>query len=322
MKSKIYANEAKKLINDHIKRLNRYNENFKKYIEKLENSGIDTIPPNQNDDVLPICLNCWFNKSFYVAMYLLKHHIISRGYVDTKWGVPTLEIYVRKENMELIKLSGLTSSFNKNDINWPVSWNTNSKYYETWEYINNHHPRLQVFLENNRFSCEVTPFVNRNNKIIKELLEKAEAVFDYTVELMKKYGEVCSKYRNMAYAEAIKEYSLNKFNNEVLLYFMVRCVFSDAIFQYRDDFLNKLSLDIYVPTKKFAIEYQGVVHYSSISAFGGEDGLCIRKKRDEEKKFICEKEGIILCQWNYEKPINDYNVATMLATFYIWILLN
>ena len=315
MKYKIYANEAKKLINEHIKCLNHYNENFKKYIEKLENSGIDTTPPNQNDEVLPICLNCWFNKSFYASMYLLKHHIISRGYIDTKWGVPTIEVNVRKENMELIKLAGLTSYFRKNETNWPVSWNTNSKYYGTWEYINNNHPRLQVFCEIRKFSCEVTPFVNKDNKIIKELLNKAEAIFEYTIELMEQYGELCSEYRNTAYAAAMKEYSLNKYNNEVLLYFMVRCVFSDAVFQYREDFLDKLSLDIYVPTKKFAIEYQGVFHYSSIPAFGGEEGLCIRKKNDEEKKHICEKEGIILCQWNFETPINDYNVATTLAAF-------
>ena len=277
--------------------------------------GIDITPPGQNDDVLPICLNCWFNKSFYVSMYLLKQHTIARCYIDSKWGVPTIEVFIRKKNIELIKTVGLTSSFRKSDTNWPYSWDKNSEYYETWEYINNHHPRLQVFLEASRFSCEVMPLVNEDDKALKELLEESKAVFDYSVELIDKYGEICSEHRNRAYEAAMKEYSLNKYNNEVLLYFMVKCAFPDAVYQYRDDFLKNMSLDIYIPSKKFAIEYQGAQHFNSISVFGGEEGLVDRKKRDEEKQRICKREGIILCQWDYEIPINDYNVTTRLAAF-------
>ena len=310
----IQDDEAQKLINDHLELMKQYNENFKLLTEEIR-KGIDTTPPSANDAVLPICICCWFNKSFYISMFLLKDHSISKSFIDPKWGVPTLKIYIKAENIELIKMTGLSSSFSKKDFNWPLNWDKESEYYDTWEYINKNHPRLQVFREELRFSKEVKYRVNKDHEAIRVLIEEVESVYEHTKTQILEYGEACAEYRNKIYSAAVKKYSLNKFNNEVLLFSMVRCVFLDALFQYRTDFLNEQSLDIYIPSEKFAIEYQGELHFKSVSTFGGEESLRKRQALDSEKEKVCRKHGITLCPWYYDIPINEYNLINTLSSF-------
>lgn len=310
----IQDDEAQKLIKDHLELMNQYNDNFKLLTEEIK-KGLDTTPPNANDDVLPICISCWFNKSFYVSMFLLKDHSISKSFIDPKWGVPTLKIYIKADNIELIKMTGLSSSFSKKDFNWPLNWDKESEYYGTWMYINQNHPRLQVFREELRFSNEVKYRVHKDHEAIRILMGEVESVYEQTKTLISEYGEACSYYRNKIYATAVKEYSLNKFNNEVLLFSMVRCVFLDAVFQFRTDFLNEQSLDIYIPSERFAIEYQGELHFKSVSAFGGEESLRKRQALDREKEKVCRNHGITLCPWYYDLPINEYNLINTLSSF-------
>ncbi len=314
MNNKLTVKEAIKLINDHLTLLGLYNAMLERLIASLKH-GIDVTPPDKKDRTKLICINCWFNKSFYVSMFFLRNHLIDNCFIDQKWGVPTIEVSIKEQNIELIKSAGLTSSFRKNDINWPLNWDKDSKYYATWEYINKNHPRLILYYESLRFDCEVVPHIDKEDKAIECILAEEADARKYSTELFLQYGEVCANLRNEAYSSAMKKYTLNKYNNEVLLYFMVKFVFPDAVFQYRDECLNDFSLDIYIPSKQFAIEYQGVGHYQSISVFGGDEGFHETQKRDNEKEKLCKKNGIILCLWNYEITINDYNVITRLAAY-------
>ena len=78
---------------------------------------------------------------------------------------------------------------------------------------------------------------------------------------------------------------------EQALYFYVKKLFPDAINRYKADFLGKMELDIYIPSIKWAIEYDG-------EAFHKEDKL----RREQRKYNICQKYGIKLIRFR-EKEI-------------------
>jgi len=67
--------------------------------------------------------------------------------------------------------------------------------------------------------------------------------------------------------------------------------------------IQRLSLDMFVPSKKFAIEYQGRQHYEPIEFFGGEAAFIEQIKRDELKKQLCKENGVKLIYWPYNQLI-------------------
>ena len=87
--------------------------------------------------------------------------------------------------------------------------------------------------------------------------------------------------------------------NEFALYKITKNIYADAIYQYKADWLSLQSLDIYIPSIKVAIEYQGIQHFEPISHFGGVEGLENRKKLDEKKRELCKQNGIRLIEWSY-----------------------
>lgn len=98
---------------------------------------------------------------------------------------------------------------------------------------------------------------------------------------------------------------LKKWKSEYTLYLLVSKQFNDAIYQYKAEWLNLQSLDIYIPSLKIGIEYQGIQHFKPIDHFGGENGLKEVKKHDAIKKQLCKENGIKLIYWLYTEPITE-----------------
>lgn len=71
----------------------------------------------------------------------------------------------------------------------------------------------------------------------------------------------------------------------------------------RPDWLEKLELDIYLPEKNIAFEYQGQQHYYPIKAWGGEKALKKLQQRDERKRQLCLQLGITLIEIDFTEPL-------------------
>lgn len=105
---------------------------------------------------------------------------------------------------------------------------------------------------------------------------------------------------------------IRKWKNEFELFRMIKSIYTDAIFQYRAKWLGLQSIDIYIPSLKTGIEYQGEQHYMPIDFFGGEDGLKHTKIKDEEKRQKCIANNVNLIYWKYDEMMTSLTLKEKL----------
>lgn len=104
-----------------------------------------------------------------------------------------------------------------------------------------------------------------------------------------------------------------KWKHELTLFHTIRKRYPDTLYQYRPEWLGRQSLDMYIPSIKTAIEYQGIQHYHPVSFFGGEEALAKRKELDQTKKALCEANAVTLIEWSYDLSPTDHNLQELLA---------
>ncbi len=81
---------------------------------------------------------------------------------------------------------------------------------------------------------------------------------------------------------------------EQAVYFYVKKIFDDAISRYTDIFKNGMELDIYIPSRKLAIEYDGEAWHKSE-----------KFDREKEKYRICKEKGIKLIRLKEKRNDTD-----------------
>ena len=104
-----------------------------------------------------------------------------------------------------------------------------------------------------------------------------------------------------------------KWKHELSLFHAVRRRHPDTLYQYRPDWLGRQSLDLYVPSLRTAIEYQGVQHYIPVEFFGGKEALAQRQELDQTKRQLCEENRVRLIEWPYSLDPTDRNVREMIG---------
>ena len=104
-----------------------------------------------------------------------------------------------------------------------------------------------------------------------------------------------------------------KWKHEVTLFRMVRKEYPDTLYQYRPEWLGRQSLDLYIPSLRTAIEYQGIQHYLPVEFFGGEEALTQRKDLDLQKKQLCLDNNVRLIEWPYDIEPTVTNLQKILA---------
>ncbi len=75
--------------------------------------------------------------------------------------------------------------------------------------------------------------------------------------------------------------------------------------------LDKQSLDFYLPEYNIAIECQGEQHYKSVKIWNGENGLKKRKKLDEIKEKKCKEHGINIVYVGEDSYAKKYNIISL-----------
>jgi hypothetical protein len=95
--------------------------------------------------------------------------------------------------------------------------------------------------------------------------------------------------------------------SESILTNIVRNIFpyEEILIHHRPQWLNGLELDIYLPNKMLAFEYQGQQHFFSIKAWGGEKSYEKLQERDRLKKELCKHLNIKLLEIDYTEPLNE-----------------
>ena len=95
--------------------------------------------------------------------------------------------------------------------------------------------------------------------------------------------------------------------SEMQLYNLVKTVFPEAVHHANPEWLKSLHLDVFVPSRKLAFEYQGKQHFEPVDFFGGEKAFKATQLRDARKKRLCKKYRVNLI---YVRP--GYNLDDVL----------
>jgi len=93
--------------------------------------------------------------------------------------------------------------------------------------------------------------------------------------------------------------------SEMQLYNLVKTVFAEVQHHATPEWLKPQHLDVYVPSKKLAFEYQGQQHFEPIEYFGGQESLENTANRDRLKAQKCKAKRVILIPWLYTEPIDQ-----------------
>ena len=102
-----------------------------------------------------------------------------------------------------------------------------------------------------------------------------------------------------------------KWKHELSLFHAIRELYPDTLYQYRPDWLGRQSLDLYIPSIRTAVEYQGIQHYHPIGFFGGEEALSQRQNLDRQKRKLCEENHICLIEWPYDIEPVQKNIKSV-----------
>lgn len=126
------------------------------------------------------------------------------------------------------------------------------------------------------------------------------------------------QFRNDMHAKYRKDMGLpakgEGWLNQTFLSLCVENVFPgvEIMREASPSWLNGQRLDVYIPSLKCAIEYQGEQHYFPLDHLGGEQGLKDRQEMDDRKRIACIKEGVMLIEWRYDDNISVESVEAKL----------
>ena len=89
-------------------------------------------------------------------------------------------------------------------------------------------------------------------------------------EFVNQYRKKKNKEIDLMYSALLQNGKIPiRWKSEYRLYATVKKLYPDAVFQYAPDWLKRQKIDIYIPSLRIAIEYQGKQHYEPVEFFGG-----------------------------------------------------
>lgn len=152
------------------------------------------------------------------------------------------------------------------------------------------------------------------NKILRSITDVLLQSLEDTYATQKSYTPKYTSDQLRSSQEALTKVMIDsgffktRWINEQKLYNLIRLSYSDAVYQFHPVWLGQQSLDIYIPSLKIAVEYQGRQHYEAVDFFGGEDGLKKRQELDQRKRKCCTENQVQLLEWPYTTPVDKPHV--------------
>lgn len=136
----------------------------------------------------------------------------------------------------------------------------------------------------------------------------SERTTDY--DLQSRGKELLDLY-NSGYFERIdwREYGRfdGKWKSELLVFELCQKIYGqdNVLFQYSPLYLGKMSYDVYITSKKVAIEYQGKQHFEPVEFFGGQEHFEKQVERDRLKLELSKTHKVKLVYINYDEIISE-----------------
>jgi hypothetical protein len=120
-----------------------------------------------------------------------------------------------------------------------------------------------------------------------------------------------------ARAEVQQQLGLSRWIREAELYQVIKQIFPDepVLREASPPWLGRQRLDVFLPERNLALEYQGEQHYQAVSAFGGADALARTIERDALKKRLCEENSVELVYVRFSDPLSITSVKHRLRRF-------
>jgi hypothetical protein len=101
------------------------------------------------------------------------------------------------------------------------------------------------------------------------------------------------------------------------MYQVIKQIFPDDLVlrEASPSWLGRQRLDVFLPQRNLALEYQGEQHYQAVSAFGGPEALARTIERDALKKRLCEENSVELVYVRFSDPLSMPSLKHRLRRF-------
>ncbi|MDF2628524.1 MAG: hypothetical protein K0R39_2355 [Symbiobacteriaceae bacterium] len=83
--------------------------------------------------------------------------------------------------------------------------------------------------------------------------------------------------------------------------------------RHRPDWMEGLELDLYLPERRAALEYQGQQHFYPVRVWGGEQALAQVQARDSRKVELCRQAGVRLIIIDFTEPLTEEHIQARLS---------
>ena len=271
-------------------------------IEEVNASGHDfpilDVAVDTETDLIPVPINCYFDKGFYSTLYYTKNYpIIEKRLSD---GKSALQCIVGVSTLQMDLLLYL--------------------YYCTisqrgyFQYMTEEQKRLQAYLQENHPAMLLQKKLETVDAdfLGSEIVNKSDVFREAQVAIEECFKRFHSIRENAYNVMVGNKQTHGKWVNEFKLFMLIKAIFSDAEYQYSAEWLGYQTLDIFIPSLKCAIEYQGEQHYQVVEYFGGEEKLAEQAMMDEIKRKKCADNDVVLLEWPYDLRIQMPNVCSFL----------
>lgn len=199
--------------------------------------GIDCSAPNENDKVIFIPIECTFNQKFYARLFLAQNHTVE-GRIVSPLDMLQYQIPIRAENEPLLLCLYGTHWLDPLILS-PGDAIGDDKCKNTYSDIETNSPILRIIGEiKDRVSHRYSERTVQSSNVMRRFYRSIEAL---RIWIKERYTEVSS---------LSQEVRPSLWTSEYRLYQYIKLLCSDAIYQYRSNWLDTQSLDMHsVPNK-------------------------------------------------------------------------